>query len=137
MTREKIHRPENVSREAVNVGKPYMHDGKRWISASAVAAIWNYRARVEYAVEGTNYTRFSVGGRREDRRKKQVKTGSRAQLLTSISIPNGPQLEKHFYDEEEAWTIPLSPHPNRRQINTSGIRKDPVSGQFLSKTENS
>lgn len=127
MPREKRTTPENIDRSAVNVGMPYMHEDKRWISANAVAAIWNYRARVEYGVEGTNYTRFSVRGRRGEKE-------GRAQSLSSISIPMGPKLEKHFYDEEQAWTIPLSPHANTREINTAGMKKDPISGQFLSKS---
>lgn len=127
MTRETT--PENIDRTAVNVGVPYMHDNKRWISANAVAAIWNYRARVEYGVEGTNYTRFSVRGRRGEK-------AGRAQSLLSITIPIGPELWKHFYDEEQAWTIPLAPHANTREINTANLKKDPTSGQFLRKTEN-
>lgn len=127
MSREKTHTPENVDRSAVNVGEPYIEGGKRWISANAVAAIWNYRARVEYGIAGTNYTRFSVRGRRGEK-------AGRAQSLPSTSIWIGPKLQKHFYGEEEAWTIPLAPHPNTRQIDTTGIKKDPITGQFLLKS---
>ncbi len=126
MTRE-THTPENVDRSAVNIGEPYVQDGKRWISANAVAAIWNYRARVEYGIAGTNYTRFSVRGRRGEK-------AGRAQSLPSIAIPIGPHLSKHFYGEEEAWTIPLAPHANTRQINSVGMKKDPITGQFLPKS---
>src|SRR5690348_11173944 len=111
MTRE-THTPENVDRSAVNIGEPYVQDGKHWISANAVAAIWNYRARVEYGIAGTNYTRFSVRGRRGEK-------AGRAQSLPSIAISIGPHLSRHFYSEEEAWSIPLAPHANTRQINNA------------------
>lgn len=131
MTKEK--QTCSLDRSAVDVGEALVQDGKRWISAVAVADIWNYRARVEYGIEGANYTRFSVRGRREYQRRKGEVT-DRSKAIGSISIPLG-HLERHFYNEEDAWTIPLAPHANTRQISARGIKKDPVSGQFLPKSE--
>lgn len=132
MPREKkTTTPENIDRSAVDVGVAHVDNaGKRWISAMAVADIWNYRARVEYGVEGANYTRFSVRGRRV---RKEREEAGRAQSLPSFSFHLG-KLERHVYGEEEAWTIPLAPHANTREINTTGIKKDPQTGQFVRKS---
>lgn len=131
MPREKRTTPENIDRSAVDVGVAHVDNaGKRWISAVAVADIWNYRAKVEYGVEGANYTRFSVRGRRV---RKEREEAGRAQSLPSFAFRLG-KLERHLYGEEEAWTIPLAPHANSREINTSGMKKDLITGQFLPKS---
>jgi hypothetical protein len=65
----------------------------RQINAAKVAQIWNERAR-KSGVE-SNYTRWSVRGRREELSGERTDLG-------------------WLYSEKRAWTIPLRPRTTKR-----------------------
>jgi hypothetical protein len=122
-TKKRERHPERLDRNEVKISEAHVQvddNGKRWITASAVVEIWTYRARVEYEVSGTNYTRFSVRNRRADQRERYgegrpKRVSEEEYALPSINTPFG-----HLYAEEESWTIPLHP----RSVTRPDINKD-------------
>jgi hypothetical protein len=73
-------------------------EGKKWISAAQVAAIWNERARAEG--HDSRYTRFSVRQRRKD--------------LKTMRTPLGYLFLEESDLKDSARTIPLRARSVRR-----------------------
>jgi len=83
----------------MSIGEYIDSEGKKWISAAQVAAIWNERARAEG--HDSRYTRFSVRQRRKD--------------LESIQTPLG-----YLYLESDARKTKLRARSTRRPDVTEG-----------------
>ncbi len=71
-------------------------EGRKWITPTRVAQIWNERAKQEKGID-TRYTRWSVFKRREK--------------LSRMQTPLGD-----LFLESEARSIRLSPHPARPDV---------------------
>lgn len=123
--------PERNVRSSVDVGIAIEQDNTRWISAKAVADIWNYRARVEYDVPGTNYTRFSVRSRRPDQRQKHKGETSHFNDA-DYELPSIETALGRLYSEEKAWTIPLHPRVVKRDLNQQEYVTKDKRGRFTS-----
>jgi hypothetical protein len=92
----------------VNTREEYVDpEGRKWISASQVAEIWNERAKAKG--QGSNYTRWSVRQRRKD--------------LQSMQTPLG-----YLYLESDALAVELRPRSSKRP-DVAQANKDRAKGK--------